>query len=228
MKRLLATCVVLGVVSGRPVPAGAHRLDEYLQATRVSIDRDRVTLEIDLTPGVSVAPRVLAWIDTNRDGQISTAESETYARQVLSAVVLSVDGRMVPVTLVDRQFPDPRDMGLGVGVIRLRARSQVPLAASGRHELSYSNNHQSEGSVYLVNALVPDDPRIHITAQRRDRAQHALTIDYDVATRPGWTRFSWLVGGLATIAVLTLARRAGLKGQSSPGSEDPGLQARTL
>ena len=34
-----------------PLPAGAHRLDEYLQATRVGIERDRVSIDIDLTPG---------------------------------------------------------------------------------------------------------------------------------------------------------------------------------
>ena len=30
-----------------------------------------VDVEIDLTPGVSVAPEVLTWVDTNGDGRIS-------------------------------------------------------------------------------------------------------------------------------------------------------------
>ena len=108
MRRLLVTFVLLGIGLGRPVPAGAHRLDEYLQATRLSIDHDRVSLEIDLTPGVSVASRVFGWADTNRDGEVSGTETEAYARRILSAVVLSVDGRAVPVTFVDSRFPDAR------------------------------------------------------------------------------------------------------------------------
>ena len=41
-----------------PAVALAHRLDEYLQATRLSLALDRVVLKIDLTPGVDVAARV--------------------------------------------------------------------------------------------------------------------------------------------------------------------------
>src|SRR5580658_9313359 len=99
--------------------AGAHRMDEYLQATRLSIDVERVDMEIDLTPGVAMASEVFGWIDTNRDGEISQAEGEAYARQVLCSVALSVDGLPSSVTLVDARFPALRDMRLGVGTIRL-------------------------------------------------------------------------------------------------------------
>jgi hypothetical protein len=207
MRRLLATFVLLGIVLGRPVPAGAHRLDEYLQATRLSIDLDRVSVEIDLTPGVRVALRVFGWMDTNGDGEISATESAAYARQMLDAVVLSVDGRTVPVTLVDFRFPDVRDMSLGVGTIRLRATSTMPSASSGRHQLAYVNEHRPGISVYLVNALVPPDARIQIAAQRRDPAQHRLTLEYDVTTHSAWARTSCLLAGLAAVALLAVARR---------------------
>ena len=190
------------------MPAGAHRLDEYLQATRLSIDIDRVNLDIDLTPGVSVASRILGWMDTNGDGEISTAESEAYARQVLSAVALSVDGRAVPITFVDNRFPNARDMTAGIGTIRLRATSKMPPASSGRHQLAYVNDHRSDLSVYLVNALVPADPRIRITDQRRDPAQHRLTLDYDVTTPSASSRTAWLLAGLAAVGLLAVTRRA--------------------
>src|SRR5580704_17875054 len=81
--------------------ASAHRMDEYLQATRLSIDVDRVDMEIDLTPGVAMASEVFGWIDTNRDGEISQSEGDAYARRMLRSVVLSVDGSFSPITLVD-------------------------------------------------------------------------------------------------------------------------------
>jgi hypothetical protein len=208
MRRLLITVVLLGIVLGRPVPAGAHRLDEYLQATRLAIDVDRVSLEIDLTAGVSVARQVFGWIDTNRDGQVSSTEGRAYAQQMLGAVVLSVDGRTAPLSLIDSRFPEARDMTAGVGTIRLRATANLTAAASGRHQLSYVNGHRSETSVYLVNALIPEDPRIQIAGQRRDPAQHRLTIDYDVTTHSAWARASWLLAGLAAVGLLTVTRRS--------------------
>ena len=36
------------------IPAFAHRLDEYLQATTVSLDKEHVGLELRLTPGAAV------------------------------------------------------------------------------------------------------------------------------------------------------------------------------
>jgi nickel/cobalt transporter (NicO) family protein len=198
---------VLGVWLATPAPAGAHRLDEYLQATRLSIDLGRIGLEIDLTPGVAVAPEVFAWIDTNGDGQASNAEGEAYAREMLRSVVLSVDDRPVPITFGEIRVPPFREMSLGVGTIRVRATADVPSAVTGRHQLSYANRHRSESSVYLVNALVPADPRVQLAGQWRDRAQHELTLDYTVAADAAWARTCSLVAALAMAGVLIVTRR---------------------
>ena len=45
--RHLASLALLAVGLAYPAPAAAHRLDEYLQASRISVDPDRVTIEID-------------------------------------------------------------------------------------------------------------------------------------------------------------------------------------
>ena len=56
-RRLFVSFAVLGAWLATLPPAAAHRLDEYLQATRLSIDIDRVDLEIDLTAGSAMASR---------------------------------------------------------------------------------------------------------------------------------------------------------------------------
>ncbi len=195
LRRLLMSVAFLGIgLATRPL-ASAHRLDEYLQATRLWIDIESVGLEIDLTAGAAAASEVFAFIDTNRDGEISTAEGEAYARQMLRSVVLSVDGRSVPVTLVETHFPQFREMSLGVGTIRLRAIAKVPAAGAGRHQVSFLNTHRPETSVYLVNALVPANPRIQLADPQRDRAQRRLTLDYTVvADAPSARSFSLLAG----------------------------------
>jgi len=40
--------------------------------------------------------------------------------------------------------------------------------------------HRPERSVYLVNVLVPQNHRLQFGEQRRDVAQHELTLDYKV------------------------------------------------
>jgi hypothetical protein len=203
--RHLASFAVLIAALAWPVDLRAHRLDEYLQASRLSVARDRVSIDLDLTPGTAVAATVVRWIDTDGDGRISAGEQDRYARAVIAALTLSVDGATAPIRLLDAQFPDPADFGRGLGMIRLRATAAVPMAASGRHTLSYTNVHGSGTSVYLVNALVPEDPRLIIARQDRDPAQHRLTLDYAI-TAPGWT--GWDAAALAIAATVLVARRA--------------------
>jgi len=207
LRRLPMSFAALGVCLATVPTLSAHRLDEYLQATRVSIDVEHVDLEIDLTAGVAMASEVFAWIDTNQDREISKVEGDAYARQMLGAVTLSVDGRSVPITLVEAHFPQWSDMSLGVGTIRLRATAKVPSARAGRHEVSLLNMHRPEASVYLVNALVPANPVIRIADQRRDLAQHGLTLDYTISSAPSSAWSFAPFSGLVILGQLVFARR---------------------
>ena len=202
----IVSVAVLGVWLGCPPPAEAHRLDEYLQATLLTIDRDRVSVEIALTPGASVAAQIFGSIDTSGDGRIVTAEADAYARKVLSAIGLVVDRQAVSLTLEDSRFPDLRDMSLGMGTIRLRATAKTPVVSTGSHQLSYRNDHQPDGSVYLVNALVPSDPSIQISAQRRDDLQHSMTLDFTVSPDTSTAAAWWLLAGLIMVGVLWMTR----------------------
>jgi hypothetical protein len=182
VKAPVASIGLLVAVVSLGVRVDAHRLDEYLQATRVSIDLDRVTLEIDLTAGASLAAKVVGWMDQDRDGEFSSNERSVYAQQVIDSVTLTLDGQPGRVTLIDSTFPEPGEMAEGVGTIRLRAAATMRKLASGRHVLTLFNAHHPEVSVYLANVLVPADKRITIASQRRDPAQQTLTLDYDVAS----------------------------------------------
>ena len=215
MKRLVSVRSVLcfSLCLAAALPASAHRVDEYLQATRISVDRDRVNLELSLTPGVSLAPLVFFWIDTDHDGHISRKEGEAYAQQVLGSLDLNVDDRPVSVTLSEQQFPEFREMNLGVGVVRLRASAKLKGIADGNHRVLYRNTHKPEWSVYLANALVPEDDHIEITEQRRDNTQRELTIDYRIL--PGAQRASpsWFLAVFAITCVLgNLAARVCSRG----------------
>jgi hypothetical protein len=165
---------------GFPCSIEAHRLDEYLQATRLSIELERIGVEMNLTPGAAVANNVFAGIDQDRSGTISTAEAAAYARLVVASLTLSVDGNSCVLTLDGYSFPELVDMRNGEGIIRLRASAKIPKTSIGSHRLAFANTHRSDIGVYLINALIPSDRRIHITGQSRDTLQNGFKMEYRI------------------------------------------------
>src|SRR5829696_9060245 len=133
--------------------AAAHPLDEYVQNTYIDLTLDRTTLELNLTPGVLVAPEMVALIDTDGDGEISETEGEAYANDVLRDISLEVDGEPQTLTFVDSSFPTPLDMSAGMGTISLQVAAEAPEGVPGDHALSFRNDHQPVNSKYLVNAF---------------------------------------------------------------------------
>ena len=76
-----------------PCLASAHRLDEYLQATRISVELDCIKTEIDLTPGAALADDVIAMINRDHDGDISQSERASYVRSVVESLSVEIDGQ---------------------------------------------------------------------------------------------------------------------------------------
>jgi hypothetical protein len=91
---VVSVLLALGLVGG----AAAHRLDEYLQATLIGVTRDTVEVEIQLTPGVAVLPVLMAVIDQDRDGRISSEEERAYVGRVAREVELRIDGVPAPLS----------------------------------------------------------------------------------------------------------------------------------
>ncbi len=158
--------------------AAAHPLDEYVQNTYIDLAPDRTTLELNLTPGVLVAPEVVALIDADGDREISEAEGEAYANDyVLRDIALEVDGETQPLTILDGSFPTPLDMSAGLGTIRLHVAAEAPEGVPGNHSLSFRNDHQPVNSKYLVNAF-KNSGEVEIARQDREMLQHAIRVDY--------------------------------------------------
>ena len=166
------------LVVAMSVTASAHRRDEYLQATRIAVEPDRVQVELDLTAGISVAEAVSRDIDRDGSGVISGDEARRYATAVVKAVRLDVDRRPLQVELINVTVPELGAIRNGEGVIRLELSARLPALAAGAHQIFFLNAHRADIGVYLANALAPVNPRIAIVAQRRDVAQREITIDY--------------------------------------------------
>jgi hypothetical protein len=200
----------------------AHRRDEYLQAARVAIDPDRVRIELDLTPGISIADAVWQDIDRDRDGSISAAEGRAYAARVLGAVSVDIDAVALAPRIVDTTYPDAGAVRSGEGTIRIRLSAEAPRVSAGAHRLRYRNAHQPDGSVYLANALVPEDARVEIRRQDRDVDQRTLSVDY-VLAGPLSGRTRRPLATLAMAAVMGLVALAAFRrrGATPPANARP-------
>jgi hypothetical protein len=177
------TSAAFAVVLLFRAPASAHRLDEYLQATIFSVEKDRVQASMRLIPGVAVSSAVIASIDTNADGVISEPEQRAYAERVLRDLWLSVDGHRLKPHMVSVDFPKPGEMKEGLGEIQIEFSADL-LRGGANRKLVFENHHQSRIAAYMVNCLVPRDKNIRITAQNRNEDQSFYQLDYMRADGP--------------------------------------------
>jgi hypothetical protein len=206
MKPALAAGAIL-LLAG--TPALAHRLDEYLQGTLISVEKGRIQTQITLTPGVAVLPAVLADIDADGDGVISETEQRAYARKVLRDLSVTVDGRPLTLQMLSLRFPGIAEMKDGSGEIQIEFTADLP-RGGGDRKLIFKNHHQSPIAAYQVNCLVPRDPEIRIVAQNRNYSQSLYELEYMQAGVPSDRPSSAWLGA---VALLLFARFAWVWGR---------------
>jgi hypothetical protein len=184
VETLTAIMCRLGLLIGLlalPSAAWAHRLDEYLQATLVTIEPSGLRLQINLTPGVAVADRVLTRIDRDHDGVISTNEAAAYAESVRRDLVVMRDRHKLALNLTASSFPTPSELRTGSGIIQLEFSAGLDPLSPGAHKFSLKNRHLPSVSVYLFNAAQPRSTAIQITKQTRNKHQSTGEIDFVIA-----------------------------------------------
>jgi hypothetical protein len=157
--------------------AYAHRLDEYLQATLLSLRTDRIDGSMRLVAGELVSESVIAQIDGDHDGVFSEREQRAYALRVVGDLSLRIDGRQARAELVAWQFPTPAQMRSGLGEIHVQYRLAVP-QGGGERTFLLANRHRSRQSVYLANVIVPEGAGLRIVAQKRNARQSVYELRY--------------------------------------------------
>ena len=181
-RRLVFLATILaGVLTG---PLLGHRLDEYLQTTFITVEPNQVDLDLTLTPGINLAAGLFATLDRDQDGTVSTREADTYAREVGAALSLEVDDTPRSLTVLQHHFPSREDLLTGRALLRIRFRAEFPPLAPGDHHLTFRNSYQTNVSVYLVNAVLPESKSVEITRQTRDLQQLQSRIDFRLAAAP--------------------------------------------
>jgi hypothetical protein len=205
---LPAFAVAIALATG--VGVSAHRLDEFLQAARIDLRDNGLSIDLALTPGVEVADAIVATIDRDRNGVVAANEQDAYAQDVLRGLTVRLDGARMPLHVQRVSFPSVDELRGGNGTIRIQLVATDSALRNGQHQVFFSNGHRPGPSAYLANALVPASSRISVIGQRRTVDQRELTIDYSVGMAPA--RFAsggLLIGLVAAVLMVRYTRRDG-------------------
>ncbi len=204
MTRILLAVVLF--VPVMPVRTAAHQLDEYLQAARIAFARDRIVLEIDLTPGANIAGEIVGALDRDGDGVVQPLEARAYGQAVVGDFALSFDGQPVDLALEAIEVPTVAEMRGGVGTMQLTVSGAIGAARAGTRHVRFTNRHHPATSVYLANALVPSNRDVQVVAQRRDHRQQEIDVEYKIGSR--WPlQLIWVLAGVTVIGSRVAARR---------------------
>jgi hypothetical protein len=205
IKRVLVLPIFLAVLAC-PTGVQAHQLDEYLQATLVAIEPGQIWLDLNLTPGVAMADKVLGQIDRNHDGVISTDEAAAYAAIVQDDLSVRLDGHSMELKLAAVNFPAPAELRTGWGIIQLEFSVRPGQISAGSHHLIFENRYQPVGSVYLFNAAHPASLSVQITGQQRNEIQSTGEITFSFHPPSNPLKRAGVVVLLAAPLVVLLAR----------------------
>ena len=205
--RLAIAVMLCALLSARS--ASAHRIDEYLQATILSVEAGHVQASMRLIPGVLVASSIIDAIDIDHNGAFSSVEERAYAQLVLKDISLTVDGKPVHPTLGVLSFPELSRLREGLGEIHIEYDIPMPPGGPDR-TLTLVNQHRREGSVYLVNVLAPQSGDFTIVSQKRNPQQSVYELDLrqtSATTQTSWSSFRSWSSGLQLSALFRLGLR---------------------
>jgi ABC-type nickel/cobalt efflux system permease component RcnA len=206
--------VLLGLLAP-PLAALAHPLDVCLQATYITVAPTQIVVELDLSPGVLVAPQVLPQLDTDGDQQISDAEGQAYVDAMLRHVVLQVDGKPLAPAVTKIDMPAYLTIQAGYGTIRIFTIATPAAGMAGTHQLSYTNSYAPTGSAYQVNAFVDKGVAIRLGKQNRDSIQQSMTMEYTIGSAaPAATTSTTAATTGASSLDTSIGAAAGASGQA--------------
>jgi len=212
--------LIIIALAAFPPAAVGHVLDEYLQATLVSIEPDDVRLKINLTPGIEIAEKVLSQIDHNGDGAISSDESAAYAETLRRDLTVRLDGRDAQLKLTASNIPELAELRTGHGIIQMEFSVTPCSFSGGNHRLSFENRHFDSVGVYLFNAACPQSGSIRIARQNRNANQSNGEIEFAYTVPSALSLRA--TGFLASVGVVVVGMLAALRGRKRQSANAPG------
>lgn len=136
-------------------PAAAHPLDETVQQLYVTPAASGLTVQLDISPNVLVAPAFASGVDVDGDRVLSPSETAAHTETVRRALSVEVDGRRLPLRPVAQRYPSAPLLVAGGGTITLTWVADLP---SDARRLVVHDAYDPGRTIVQAGVLVPVDP----------------------------------------------------------------------
>lgn len=194
-------------------PVAVQPADQVLQQVTLTPGDGTLGIELALTPGTQVAGAFTGSIDVDGDRNFEPAETAKHMATVASGLWLTVDGRLVPVTVTGSSYPSRAQLTAGGGAITIEAAANLPNASK---RVEFRDAYES-GQPEAIEMSVTPALGSPLTAADITRGDDGRTLGLAIAqpARPAQKRHSspWVVVALIGLCVLLGALRALTPGQ---------------
>lgn len=162
-----------------PMTAQAHPVDEVVQNSYLTLRPNQIALQLDISPGVAVAGRVLRSLDANGDRRISDSESRAFGSLVLRSSSLTLDGKPAAWRLESVAAPALDNIRQGGDTIKIHAVADRAETA-GPHSFDYLNRYNPAETQASANVFLQPGGgwRYAVTGQTRGPGGRGLTVRY--------------------------------------------------
>lgn len=169
---LLSAILVTGAAFGHPV-------HEIVQNAYLTLSPGSVRLELELTAGPQVAPRILRALDSNGDRRITPVEARAYAGRVLAQSQLTIDRRLLKIRILSVDVPSYSAVLGAHGTIRITAVAARPDQV-GATKLAYRNGYSPAESRCDANIFIKAGAGLDYRINGQDRSLNgrALVVRY--------------------------------------------------
>jgi ABC-type nickel/cobalt efflux system permease component RcnA len=139
-------------------PAAAHPADETVQQVYLTPSAAGITVQLDLTPGVLVAPQFARVVDVDGNGTLSPAEIDAHVAAVRSALSARVDGRVVELAVTEHRYPPVALLAAGGGTVTVLLAADLP---AGAQQVELTDRYDPGPSTVQMSVLLaPDRTRL--------------------------------------------------------------------
>jgi nickel/cobalt transporter (NicO) family protein len=154
-RRVLAALCLMIALASTTSTILAHPLDELAHTIQLTLNRENVAVQANVSVGPLVASRIWGEADTSGDSTISPDEAMQWSRMYLQSLTLRIDEQPLALTLDSATFPDSRNSMFldSKGGIVIQAHAALPALSSGAHTIHANNQAYAKISTYKYSAL---------------------------------------------------------------------------
>jgi hypothetical protein len=205
--KLSSTVIAIACAVHLAGPVWAHRTAGLLQSSLVEVLPSQVGVEVTLTPGMDIAPKMVALLDTDGDGVFSGIESAVWSEVFMVGQSMKVEGQLIPLQLQSVRTSPLGEMTNGHAEIVVHFTADLDPSTRGARTIVCANRYEPIPCTYQCNGLVPKAPGVHLSSHRRDSDERELTLSAEFSS-PGGVE-NQLTPPLVRVSKLRLASATG-------------------